>query len=179
MLAQPQTSQPSAPVTDGQRSRTFTWHDPQSLAAIGRARSGLDVLAAIATGDVPAPPIASMVGIDLVRVESGVAIFALTPQEFHYNPIGAVHGGITATLLDSAMGCAVHTTLAEGSGYTTLELSVNFVRAVTIATGPVLAEGRVLHSGRKLATAEGRLIAQRDGSLLAHGTTTCLVFETD
>jgi uncharacterized protein (TIGR00369 family) len=136
--------------------------------------TGLQAMNAIVAGDAPAPPIAELVGFDLVEVGEGHASFALDPAERHYNPLGTVHGGIAATLLDSAMGCAVHTTLGEGESYTTLELKVNFVRAITEATGRVVASGSVIHRGGRVATAEARL-ADEDGRLLAHATSTCLI----
>jgi len=124
--------------------------------------------------EIPHAPIAELVGMELVELGEGQATFALDPSERHYNPLGTVHGGIAATLLDSAMGCAVHTTLNEGERYTTLELKVNFVRAITEATGRVVASGSVIHRGGRIATAEARL-ADEDGRLLAHGTSTCLI----
>jgi uncharacterized protein (TIGR00369 family) len=124
--------------------------------------------------EIPHAPIAELVGMDLVELGDGRATFALDPAERHYNPLGTVHGGIAATLLDSAMGCAVHTTLNDGERYTTLELKVNFVRAITEATGRVVAEGSVIHRGGRVATAEARL-TDEDGRLLAHGTSTCLM----
>ena len=102
-------------------------------------------------------------------------MFSVVPAEYHYNPIGLVHGGLAMTLLDSAMGCAVQTLLPAGSGYTTLEVKVNFVRAITRDTGRVVCEATVVHPGRTVATAEGRVIAEESGKLLAHGTTTCLI----
>jgi uncharacterized protein (TIGR00369 family) len=102
-------------------------------------------------------------------------VFAAVPGPEHYNPIGSVHGGLAATLLDSAMGCAVHSTLPAGVGYTTLELKVNFTRPITSETGRILCEGTVVHRGGRVATAEGRVFAEADGKLLAHGTTTCLI----
>ena len=136
--------------------------------------TGLEALHAIVAGDAPAPPIAELVGFDLVEVGEGRASFELDPAERHYNPLGTVHGGIAATLLDSAMGCAVHTTLAEGEAYTTLELKVNYVRAITQSTGRIAATGSVIHRGGRVATAEARL-TDEDGRLLAHGTSTCLI----
>ena len=137
--------------------------------------SGLEFLEAIGRGDLPPAPMATLLGIEPVEVGPGRAVFAGIPGEEHYNPMGAVHGGYAATILDTVMGCAVHTTLSAGSSYTTLELSVNLVRAITAETGPVRAEGLILHGGRRMATAEGRLIAERTGKLLAHGTTTCII----
>jgi uncharacterized protein (TIGR00369 family) len=138
--------------------------------------TGLEAMHAIVAGKAPAPPIAELVGFDLIDVGEGRASFALDPAERHYNPLGTVHGGIASTLLDSAMGCAVHTTLAEDEAYTTLELKVNFVRAITEATGRVVASGSVIHRGGRVATAQARL-ADADGRLLAHGTSTCLIME--
>jgi uncharacterized protein (TIGR00369 family) len=137
--------------------------------------TGLELLRAIAAGHAPGAPIADLLGFEPVEAEEGRVVFASTPRTDHYNPIGSVHGGFAATLLDSAMGCAVHTTLGEGLGYTTLELKVNFTRPITSDTGRVLCEGTVVHRGGRVATAEGRVIAERDGKLLAHGTTTCLI----
>ena len=139
-------------------------------------RSGLDLLQAMLRGELPAPPICQTLDFLLVQVEPGLAIFQGHPRFGHYNPLGSVHGGWIATLLDSAVACAVHSTLAPGKGYTTIELKINMVRAVTDRTGPVRAEGRVIHAGSRIATAEGRL-AGPDGRLYAHATTTCLIFD--
>ena len=148
-----------------------------ALAAVKQPRdlSGLEYLRALLAGDLPRPPISKLMGFDLVEVEEGYALFRGVPGEQHLNPIGSVHGGFAATLLDSALGCAVHTTLPAGVGYSTLELSVNLVRGITPATGPVLAEGRIVHGGRRTATAEAKLRAEDGGALLAHATTTCLI----
>lgn len=162
-------------ATGPDRQRIVTWSDPGPAAARGRDLAGLEYLRAIVRGDVPGPPIAALLGILLVSVEEGRAVFAAVPGEEHYNPLGVVHGGIAATLLDSAMGCAVHTTLPAGTAYTTLEIKVNFVRPVTVSTGRIVAEGKVVYRGGTIATAEGRLYAEADGSLLAHSTTTCLI----
>ena len=140
-----------------------------------RDLGGLEFLRALSAGELPAPPMAGLMGFDLVEVDDGYALFRGVPGVQHLNPIGSVHGGFAATLLDSALGCAVHTTLPAGVGYSTLELSVNLVRGITPATGPVLAEGRILHSGRRTATAEAKLHAEEGGALLAHATTTCLI----
>jgi uncharacterized protein (TIGR00369 family) len=137
--------------------------------------NGLELMRALAAGEVPAPPIAELLGFAPVEIDEGRVLFAATPGPQHYNPIGTVHGGLAATLLDSAMGCAVHTTLPEGTGYTTLELKVNFTRPILADTGRILCEGIVLHRGGRVATAEGRVTAADTGALLAHGTTTCLI----
>lgn len=146
--------------------------DPDSVAG----KTGLEVMQAMLAGELPFPHIAETLDFSLLEIMAGRAVFQGTPQLMHYNPLGSVHGGWFATLLDSALGCAVHTTMAAGYGYTTAELSVNIVRAATTRTGPLRAIGRVIHSGRQLATAEAR-IEGPDGKLYAHGTTTCLVFE--
>ena len=161
------------------RSRTITWEDPVETAARAGDMSGLEYLRTIATGEVPPPPIAVLMDMRPVEFEEGRAVFAVTPAEFHYNPIGVVHGGLAATLLDSAMGCAVQTTLPAGTGYTTLEVKVNFARAITRDTGRVLADARVVHRGRTVATAEGRVFAEDTGRLLAHGTSTCLLLSSN
>jgi uncharacterized protein (TIGR00369 family) len=141
-----------------------------------KSYSGLDFLRRIADGSVPPPPIAATLGFDLTKVAPGLAVFTMTPELRHYNPIGTVHGGVASTLLDSCMSCAVQTHLAKGQGYTTLELKVNLVRPITATTGPIRAEGRSLHMGRRSGTAEGRIL-DANGTLLAHGTTTCLIFD--
>ncbi|MCC6468188.1 MAG: PaaI family thioesterase [Alphaproteobacteria bacterium] len=140
-----------------------------------RSMSGLAFLEAIIAGRLPSPPITEVLRFRLVEVGRGRAVFEGTPGRDFYNPIGSVHGGYAATLLDSCMGCAVHSTLPQGQGYATLEIKVNMVRALTEATGAVRAEGRILHTGRTTATAEGRL-TDAAGKLYGHGTTTCAVF---
>jgi uncharacterized protein (TIGR00369 family) len=154
---------------------TVSWRDPHAALERGRELSGLEYMRGLIAGEFPAPPIAELLGFDLTRVEEGEATFRGLPGEQHLNPIGSVHAGFAATLLDSAMGCAVHTTLPAGAGYTTLELSVNLVRGITPDTGPVVCEGRTLHVGGRTATAEAKLHAERTGKLLAHAKTTCLV----
>ena len=135
----------------------------------------MEYLQAIMSGELPPPPIGVTLGMRPVELGEGRAVFAAEPAEYHYNPIGVVHGGLAATLLDSATGCAVQTTLPVGVTYTTLELKTNFVRAITRDTGRVLCEAEVVHRGGTIATAEGRLRAESDGKLLAHGTSTCLI----
>jgi uncharacterized protein (TIGR00369 family) len=145
------------------------------MATEGITKSGIDYLRDIVAGTAPPPPIAELMGVSLVEVEPGRAVFAIDPAEWMYNPLGSVHGGIAATLLDSCLGCAVHTTLEAGVGYTTTDLHVRYVRAMTDTTGRVLAEGRVIHAGRRTATAEGRLCVERDGALVAHATAGCAI----
>ena len=136
---------------------------------------GLTFLRGLIDGKFPAPPITQTLGFMLSEVEHGRAVFAGEPQARHYNPIGTVHGGFAMTLLDSALACAIHSTLAKGEIYTTLEIKVNLVRPLTEATGIVRAEGRILHRGRTLGTSEGD-IKDTDGKLYAHATTTCMIF---
>ena len=160
--------------TAAPRTRTTSWHDPHIGAQAGAGMAGLEYLRAMIAGQLPAPPFAQTVGFNLVEADDGRAVFEIEPMEYHYNPSGAVHGGVACTLLDSAMGCAVHTTLPAGVGYTTVELKVNLVRAITVRTGQLLAEGRIIHRGNRVATAEGFLRGP-DGKLYAHGTTTCMI----
>ena len=157
------------------RTRTFSWQDPVAAAARGRAMSGLEFLSAIVEGTLPPPPIAELFGFSVIEVQHGRAVFAMEPAEWMYNPIGMVHGGVAATLLDSCMGCAVHTTLAAGVAYTTTDLQVRYVRPMGAGTGRVLAEGRVVHAGARFATAEGRLFTEDGEKLLAHASTGCAI----
>lgn len=157
-----------------ERTLTVSWSDPAALAAAGRSMSGLEFLRAIRDGRLPSPPIAEILGFRLVEAEPGHAVFELVPGEQHYNPIGVVHGGLAMTLLDSAMGCSVQTRMPAGGGYTTLEVKTNLVRAVTHATGRLRAIGKLVHLGKRVATAEGRL-EDAQGRLFAHATTTCIV----
>lgn len=140
-----------------------------------RSRSGLAFLKAILDGELPSPPIGRTLNFVPIEVEKGRVVFQGTPLPAFYNPIGSIHGGWAAALLDSCMGCTVHSTLEAGQGYTTIELKLNYVRALMPDSGPVRAEGRIIHAGRQIATAEGRLIGH-DGRMYAHGSTTCLVF---
>jgi len=139
-------------------------------------KSGLEIMQAMLRGEFPYPPIAQTLDFLLVEAGFGSAVFQGTPGVAHLNPMGTVHGGWFATLLDSALACAVHTRLKPGQAYTTAEFSINIVRALTPKVPRVRAEGKVIHCGRQLATAEGRLVGA-DGTLYAHATTTCLVFE--
>ena len=156
------------------RTRAISWEDPLLAARAVREMSGIEALRAVASGALPPAPIAVLMGMGIAEVEEGRVVFTVEPAEYHYNPIGVVHGGLAATLLDSAMGCAVHSLLPAGTGYTTLEFKVNLVRALTIDTGEVRAEGNVLHMGGRVATAEGKIV-DRSGKLYAHATTTCII----
>lgn len=137
-------------------------------------RTGMEMFQAMFDGEIPVPPIGDTLDFTLLRVEPGRAVFQGRPLGRHYNPMGTVHGGWYATLLDSAVGCAVHTTLPAGKAYTTLELKLNLVRALTDRVPLVRAEGYVVHVGGRVATAEGRLTGV-DGKLYAHASTTCLI----
>jgi uncharacterized protein (TIGR00369 family) len=158
-----------------ERTRTITWKDPRELVEAGRKLSGLEFLKKIASGEFAPPPVGIVLNFALEEVEEGRAVFSFEPAEYHYNPIGVVHGGVAATLLDSALGCAVHSTLSPGTAYTTLEIKVNYVRAITIETGKVRCEGKVIHVGGRTATAEGRIV-DAEGKLYTHATTTCMIF---
>ncbi len=155
---------------------------PPSYGAVDPATvvhlSGLEFFAAMARGDYPMPPIGKALNFWFVEAEHGRAVFEGLPLRVRdfYNPIGSIHGSYAAALLDSCMGCAVHTAMLAGQAYTTLEYKISLVRGMSDKTGTVRAEGKVLQVGRRVATAEGRL-TDSAGKLLAHGTTTCLVFE--
>lgn len=144
-------------------------------AGMTAERDGIDVLKAIVAGELPQPPISRTLGFHLVGTGDGRAVFEGIPAIDHYNPTGTVHGGYAATLLDSALACAIYSALRRGEGWTTIELKVNYVRAMTGDTGPVRAEGRVIHRGRTMATSEGDL-KDKSGKLYAHATTTCMIF---
>ncbi|HEX8494957.1 MAG TPA: PaaI family thioesterase [Pyrinomonadaceae bacterium] len=158
-----------------ERTRTINWEDPRALAEAARGISGMEFLRKVVAGELPRPPISALMNFGLAELGEGRAVFTVEPAEYHYNPIGVVHGGLAATLLDSAMGCAIHSTLPAGAGYTTLEVKVNFVRPMTAETGVVRCEAEVIHVGGRTATAEGRVLDE-GGKLYAHGTTTCIIF---
>ena len=165
----------SSPETSS--SRTITWQDPIVSAAAGAQMAGLDYVRAIQTGEIPPPPIAVVMNYSIAELEEGRAVFEGEPGEEHYNPIGVVHGGYAATILDSALGCAVHTTCSAGVGYTSQTLEVKYVRPITRDTGTVRCEADVVYRGRKTATSEARLTEANSGKLLATGTSTCLILE--
>lgn len=158
-----------------QQTKTITWVDPRPQAMKALTMSGLDYLRAIKDGQIPGAPIASHINLEIDSVETGEVVMAATPDESHYNPIGSVHGGFFATLLDSVCGCAVQTTLPAGTAYTSLDLNVSFLRAITAETGRVIATGRVTKPGSRAAFVEAD-IKDSAGRLLATATSTCLVF---
>jgi uncharacterized protein (TIGR00369 family) len=158
------------------REKTITWEDPHATAAATRIMAGIDYFRAVMRGELPPPPIARLLGYTWVEAEPGRIVMALVPAEQHYNPIGMVHGGVAATLLDSVMGCSVHSMLPLGKAYTTLEIKVNYLAAMTVKTGEVRAEGKTVHVGRSTAMAEGRILDAK-GKLYAAATTTCLIFD--
>lgn len=156
------------------RSRTFSWEDATPLSRRAEGHSGVEILQMAIEGTLPPPPMAFLMDIRLIEVSKGRAVFRGNPQEFHYNTLGSVHGGYGATLLDSAMGCAVHSVLDAGDLYTTLEFKINFLRALTVETGEVRGTGIIVHAGRTTAIAEGR-IEDLAGKLYAFATTTCQI----
>jgi uncharacterized protein (TIGR00369 family) len=158
------------------RSRTFSWSDPALTAAAVGTSSGLEMLQAMRDGKIPPPPILQLVGGTGFEVEEGKVTVLMPAEEFHYNPLGTVHGGIIATLLDTAAGCTVHSTLPVGVGYTSLDLMTRFIKPVTVASGLLRCEGAIINRGRRTAVAEARLYDER-GALLAHATSACLIFE--
>ncbi|HEY3467763.1 MAG TPA: PaaI family thioesterase [Amycolatopsis sp.] len=156
------------------RSKTITWEDPLPTARLGATMPGIEYMTAIAEGRVPAPPIAAHFGMRWVRIEHGEVEAVCEPDESLYNPIGMVHGGVAATMLDSVVGCAVHTTLPAGVGYSSVELKVNYLRAIHAGRGEIRATGRVVKEGSRIAFAEGE-IRDVDGKLLATASGTCVL----
>lgn len=156
------------------RTRTFTWEDPQVFAGPARNLSGLAVLQQIIAGTLPHPPMTVLMDIHLVEAERGRVVFEATPQEYHYNPLGVLHGGLAATMLDSALGCSVGSHLEAGEQSITLELKVNYVRPLTVETGTVRAIATTIHVGRTTALAEGRVVDAQD-RIYAYASSTCLI----
>lgn len=162
---------------NGHRNRTFSWSDPALHADLSGRGTGLELLRAMAAGELPAPPVMQLIDMAGMEVDEGRVTVFLEPQEFHYNPLGTVHGGILSTLLDTAAACSVHSTLPAGVAYTSLDLNVKFLRAVTVASGRLRCAGSVLQRGRRTALAEARL-TDAAGRLVAHATSSCLIFAT-
>ena len=161
------------------RSRTYTWSDPMELLATSAGLDGLELLRGIAAGVIAPPPaVAALGAVDLVVVEPGRVVFTLEPGEHHYNPLGTVHGGVLATMLDTAAGCAVHSSLPAGTAYTSLDLATRFLRQVTVDSGTLRIEGTVLQLGRRTALAEAK-VTDGTGRLVAHATSTCMIFRPE
>jgi uncharacterized protein (TIGR00369 family) len=158
------------------RTRSYSWSDPMETARGLGAMSGLEMFAAMTRGDLPVPPIMVTLGVERLEVvsEGHVSVY-IRPQEFHYNPLGSVHGGVISMLVDTAAACAVHTTLPAGMGYTSLDLNVRFLKAITVASGPLRCDGTVVSRGRSTALGEAKLF-DGTGRLVAHATSTCMLF---
>jgi uncharacterized protein (TIGR00369 family) len=161
---------------DATRTRTFSWADPMPIAARVGRMSGLDMLQAMSDGQLPPPPIMATVGIERLEAQDGRVDLWLPVREFHYNPLGTVHGGILATVLDTGTGCAVHSVLPAGVGYTSLDLHTRFLRPATVDSGVLHCVGTVLSRTRRSAVAEAR-IEDATGRLIAHATSSCLIFD--
>src|SRR5919112_4023670 len=175
MTAEPTTTETTPGSWGDPRSRTVTWHDPMITAAGALERSGLATMQAIRDGVLPPPPIAKLMQMDISALEEGRVEFTCLVDESVYNPIGVVHGGLVCTMLDTVAGCAVHTTLPAGVGYTSIELKVSYLRAVHATSGPLTAVGRVVKSGRRVAFAEGEVL-DAAGKTVATASSSLLVF---
>jgi uncharacterized protein (TIGR00369 family) len=158
------------------RSTVVSWHDPGPTTARGLAMSGIDYMRAMADGVLPPPPISGLMEFQLVSVEPGRAVFTCRPDESAYNPIGVIHGGLVCTLLDSVVGCALHSTLPQGTGYTSIEIKVNYLKAVRVTSGLLTATGTVVKSGSRVGFAEA-IVTDPDGAVVATATSTLLVFD--
>ncbi|GID92838.1 PaaI family thioesterase [Amorphoplanes digitatis] len=161
---------------DETRTRTYSWASPAEHAALLATTGGLELLRAMAAGELPPPPIMSLIDLTGMEAEEGRVTFHLEPREFHYNPLGTMHGGVISTLLDSAAACSLHSTLPAGVGYTSLDLNVKFLRPVTVDSGRLTCTGSVLQRGRRTALTEARL-TDGAGRLVAHATSSCMIFE--
>ncbi|HEX6576324.1 MAG TPA: PaaI family thioesterase [Gemmatimonadaceae bacterium] len=157
-----------------ERTKTVTWSDPSAGREAARTLTGLEWLRAMARREAPPPPLAEVLGFELEKIEEGIVVITLEPQEYHYNPMGVLHGGMAATLFDSALGCAVQTMLPPAYAAPTMQLQINYIRPITIGTGKVFCNGATIHVGKRSATAEGRL-TDSDGKLYAHATGTFIV----
>jgi uncharacterized protein (TIGR00369 family) len=158
------------------RSKTVTWHDPGPSTARGLSMPGLEYLRAIGDGTLSPPPIGALMQFDITEVTNGRVVFVCRPDESAYNPIGAIHGGLVCTLLDSVTGCAVHSTLPQGKGYTSIEIKVNYLKAVRLSSGPLTATGTVVKTGSRVGFAEGVVTDER-GAVVATASSTLLIFD--
>ncbi|OZC63832.1 aromatic compound degradation protein PaaI [Rhodococcus sp. 06-462-5] len=161
-------------IGQDQRSQTFTWVTPKSVLREASQMSGLEVMRALAAGELPPPPIAVLMQFDPIEVEDGKVVFECTPSEAHYNPIGTVHGGLACTLLDTVIACAAHTTLPAGTGYTSIDLNVSYLRGIFDSSGPLIATGTVVKRGSRVIFAEGSIV-DKNGDVVATGTSSLLV----
>ncbi|WAC91917.1 PaaI family thioesterase [Mycobacterium sp. Aquia_213] len=166
----------SSPPWGAEQSRTITWRDPMTTQATVASMSGLSYWQAVADGRLPPPPIGELVQMRVVAVENGAITFSCTPDASMYNPLGLVHGGALCTLLDTVAACALHTTLPQGVGYTSVEIKVNYLKAVTLDSGPLTAVGSVVKAGSRIGFAEGE-VTDASGSVVATASTTLLIFE--
>ena len=160
------------------RSRTATWYDPAATVALGAGLTGLEFMRAMARGTIPPAPIARLLGMSVTRADVGLVVFECTPDESVYNPIGMVHGGLMCAMADSAAGCAVHTTLGAGVGYSSIDITVNFLRPVTLASGTLVTTGRVVKPGRRVATAAVEIV-DGAGKLVATASSSCLIMAAE
>ena len=163
-------------MQSNERSRTYEWSDPHAAAEAATKMSGLDFLQAINAGDIPLPPLSHTLNFGKAEITPGQVTFQFDPKEYHYNTLGTVHGGVITAILDTAMGCTLHSTLPVGVRYTTLELKVNFLRAVTIQNKLLFAKGKIVHAGKTTAVVEGQLI-DHENKVYAHATCTCLLMQ--
>lgn len=159
-----------------ERSKTIRWEDPLQGAKQAMGMSGIEYLQAMGEGKIPFPPIMHTLDLKAKHLEKGNVVFSFVPQEFHYNPIGSVHGGVITAILDSAMGCTLQSVLEAGTGYTTLELKVNFLKSVNTQTGELYATGKIIHAGSRTALTEAQLHDEK-GTLYAHAVSTCLILK--
>jgi uncharacterized protein (TIGR00369 family) len=159
-----------------EQSRTVTWHDPAGPARAGLGMAGIDYMRAMVAGKIPPPPIAQLVQMELVEAEPGRVVFTSRPDQSVYNPIGVVHGGLVCTLLDSVAGCALHSTLPAGKGYTSVEIKINYLKAVRESSGLLTAVGTVVKAGSRVGFTEG-VVSDESGALVATATSTLLVFD--
>jgi uncharacterized protein (TIGR00369 family) len=167
---------PEKKISHAKRSRTFDWKNPAIIMKAMPEMSGLEFIRAMKDGTIPTPPVFSLIGCRLMEFEEGRVILEMDPAEYHYNPAGGVHGGITCTILDASATCAVHSTLPAGTVPTTLEIKINYLRPVTRETGTMRCEGTLIHRGSRTVVAEAKMF-DRKGLLYAHAVSTCLIFE--
>jgi uncharacterized protein (TIGR00369 family) len=160
------------------RNRTYGWEDPAPLALQAKQLAGLDFLEKMINAELPLPPLIHTLDLKVSSIQTGRAEFSFQPQEFHYNPLGSVHGGVITAILDSAMGCALHSVLPLGTGYTSIDIKVNFLKPINIKTGLLKATGTIINQGNRTALLEGRL-TDENGKLFAHSTSTCMIFKAE